>query len=120
MDWLKKAPTSVVITVIATCGVLALGLVTAFVVLTINGADTTEFRQWINTVGQILVYPLLGTATLASVQAARSASKAEDAGNGQLHQRDELIERQAALLEVHEQRLRELGQFPTDKGETAP
>lgn len=86
MDWLRKAPTAVTVTVIVTCGFVALGLVTAFVVLTLNGADTTEFRQWVNTVGQILVFPLLGTTAVASVAAARSSSKAEDQTNGTLTQ----------------------------------
>jgi fructose-specific phosphotransferase system IIC component len=84
MEWLKKAPTAVTVTVILVCGLLALSIVGAYVVLTINGADTTEFRQWVQTIGQLLVYPLLGTTAVASVAAARSSSKAEDNTNGNL------------------------------------
>jgi predicted permease len=84
MDWLKKAPTAVVVAMIIMCGVVACGVLTAYVILTINDQDTTEFRQWINTVGQILVFPLLGTTAIASVAGARSASKAEDNTNGTL------------------------------------
>lgn len=84
MDWLKKAPTSITITVICVCGLLALAVVAAYTMLTINGIDTTEFRQWIQTLGQLLVYPLLGTTAVASVAAARSASAAEDQTNGHL------------------------------------
>lgn len=91
MDWLKKAPTSVTIAVVAVCGVLAVGVLAAYVVLSVNGVDTTEFRQWVVTVGQLLVYPLLGTTAVASVAAARSASAAEDNSNGQLTERDEKI-----------------------------
>jgi hypothetical protein len=52
--------------------------------LTLNGADTTEFRQWVQTIGQLLVYPLIGTSAVASVAAARSSSNAEDNTNGRL------------------------------------
>lgn len=84
MDWLKKAPTAVVVTVIVTCGVLALSVLAAFVFLEARGVDTTAFRQWVNTVGQVLVFPLLGVTAVGSVAAARSASNAEDQTNGQL------------------------------------
>jgi hypothetical protein len=103
MDWLKKAPTAVTVSVIITCGVIAVSLVGAFVLLTINGEDTTEFRQWVSTLGQLLVYPLLGTTAVASVAAARSASAAEDSGNGRLTERDERIaelERQLAQRQM--------------------
>jgi NADH:ubiquinone oxidoreductase subunit 6 (subunit J) len=92
MDWLRKAPTTVVITVIIVCGAVALGVLGAFVTLSLQGVDTTEFRQWINTVGQILVFPFLGAATVASVSAAKSASKAEDNSNGVLESRDRKIQ----------------------------
>lgn len=88
MDWLRKAPTAVTVTAIVVCGLVAMVLVGAFVVLTVTGSDTTEFRQWVATVGQLLVYPLLGTTAVASVSAARSASRAEDQTNGQLDRRD--------------------------------
>jgi hypothetical protein len=93
MEWLKKAPTPVVVTAIVVCGLVVAVLVAAFVVLTIAGADTTEFRNWIGTVGQLLVFPLLGTTAVASVAAARSSSNAENQTNGQLQQRDAEIER---------------------------
>lgn len=88
MEWLKKAPTSITIAVIAVCGLLALGVLAAYVALTLNGADTTEFRQWVQTIGQLLVYPLIGTSAVASVAAARSSSAAEDNTNGRLTARD--------------------------------
>lgn len=112
MEWLKKAPTTVTVAVIIMCGVVASVLVAAFVVLTINGADTTEFRQWINTLGQLLVFPLLGTTAVASVAAARSSSKAEDQTNGALEERDARIAVLRGQLAEREDRLRALGQFP--------
>jgi hypothetical protein len=114
MDWLKKAPTSITIAVIITCGLLAASLIAAFVVLTLNGADTTEFRQWINTLGQLLVFPLLGTTAVASVAAARSSSKAEDQTNGALEERDARIAVLRGQLAQREEQLRTLGGLPYD------
>lgn len=101
MDWLKKAPTAVTVAVIITCGLLVAVLIGAFVVLEIEGADTAEFRQWVNTIGTLVVFPLLGINTVASLQSARSASRAEDQTNGQLTARDEQI----AALQSEVQRL---------------
>lgn len=91
MDWLKKAPTMVVVAVITVCGVLALAIVAAYVILTVTGHDTSDFRQWVQTIGQLLVYPLLGTSAVASVAAARSSSNAEDNTNGRLTAKDDEI-----------------------------
>lgn len=92
MEWLRKAPTSVTITVIITCGLLVAVLVGAFVLLELEGADTAEFRQWVNTIGTLLGFPLMGTAAVAGIAAARSSSRAEDQTNGQLQSRDREIE----------------------------
>jgi len=99
MDWLRKAPTSITIAVITLCGFLAAVIIAAYVILTVNGVDTTEFRQWIQTIGQLLVYPLLGTSAVASVAAARSSSAAEDNTNGRLTALQEENARLRAQLE---------------------
>jgi hypothetical protein len=91
MEWLKKAPTSVTITVVVTCGLLIAVLVASFVVLELEGADTEGFRSWVNTLGTLLGFPLMGTAAVAGIAAARSSSRAEDQTNGQLHDRDDRI-----------------------------
>lgn len=91
MDWLKKAPTPVVVAVICVCGVGFLGVLAAYVLLTLQGADTTEFRQWVNTLGQILIFPFMGVSTIAAVSAARSASSAEENTNGHLAEKDRQI-----------------------------
>jgi hypothetical protein len=91
VNWLKKAPTSIVITMIIVCGVLAAAVLVSFVYLQATGQNTTEFRQWINSVGNILMFPLLGLSTAASVQAARSSSNTEDQTNGTLTKRDDEI-----------------------------
>jgi hypothetical protein len=102
MNWLKKAPTAITVTVIIMCGLVALAVLASFVVLSVTGTDTTEFRQWINTVGQILVFPLLGTTAVASVAAARSSSAAEDQTNGTLTAKDAEIELLKARLSGRE------------------
>lgn len=84
VDWLKKAPTSVVITVALVCVVGVLGVLGGFVALSIAGQPTDDYRAFINTLANLLVYPLLGVGTLGSIVAAKSASKAEDNSNGKL------------------------------------
>lgn len=102
MEWLRKAPTAVVVTVVVVCGVLGLGVLGAFVTLSVNGVDTTELRQWVQTIGITVILPLLGVNTLASVVGARSSSNAEDNSNGRLESRDKEI----AELRATVQRLR--------------
>lgn len=86
MDWLKKAPTAVVVSMVALCGVLAMAVLGAYVVLSIYGqpSSTSDFRQWVQTIGITLVLPLLGINTVASVVGAKSSSNAEDNTNGRL------------------------------------
>ncbi len=103
MDWLKKAPTSVVIAIIVTCGLLVAVLIAAFVILEIEGADTAEFRQWVNTIGTLVVFPLLGINTLASVSAARSSSRADEQTNGQLHELKAQVDSLGAILDSQRQ-----------------
>jgi hypothetical protein len=93
MEWIRKAPTALAVAVTVVCGVLALAVLAAYVYLTAQGIDTTEFRQWVNTVGQLLLLPVAGTAAVAATSAARSSSRAEDQTNGQLTARDAEIER---------------------------
>lgn len=91
MDWLKKAPTAVVVAVIVTCGVIVLGVFGAITALMLNGVDTTELRQWIQTIGITIILPLLGINTVASVVGAKSASNAEDQTNGIHEAKDQRI-----------------------------
>jgi hypothetical protein len=81
VDWIKKAPTSLLITMTITVGFIVLGTLGGFIYLTAIGVDTTEFRTFINTVANIIALPLLGLTGVASVSAAKSASKAEDQTN---------------------------------------
>lgn len=112
MEWLRKAPTSVTITVVITCGLLALGVLGVYLTLSLQGADTTEFRQWVNTLGQILVFPLLGVTTVASLAAARASSRTEEQTNGELHQRDDNIAALRAQLRQRDSEIRALRSSP--------
>lgn len=91
MEWFRGAGTAVKVAVIIVCGVLALGVLAAYVYLTAQGADTTEFRQWILAIANLLIFPLVGINTIASISAANSAKKAEENSNGVLAAKDEKI-----------------------------
>ena len=100
MDWFKKAPTPVVVAVIVVCGVGFLGVLGAYVLLSLQGVDTTEFRQWVNTLGQILIFPFMGVSTIAAVSAAKAASNAEDNTNGHLTEKEQQITKLRADLRL--------------------
>lgn len=105
-SWLKNAPTSVVVASIVMGGVVALAVLAAFVFLSWQGIDTTEFRQWINTIGQILVFPFLGVTAAAATSAAKSAHRTEEQTNGTLVAKDREI---ASLRERETQLRRQIG-----------
>lgn len=100
MEWLKKAPPTVLIVVIIVGGLGFLGLVGGFVALDLAGQDTADYRTFVNTLANLIMLPLTGLGTVAAVTAARSASRAEDQTNGQLSARDaKIAELHAALNE---------------------
>lgn len=90
-EWLRKAPTAVTVTVIAVTGLLGLGVLAAYVILSANGVDTADFRQWVQTLGILVIGPLVGVNTVTGLVSAKSASRAEDQTNGQLTARDARI-----------------------------
>jgi hypothetical protein len=98
MNWLRKAPTPLLIAIVVTLAVATIAYLAGFVYLTSIGKDVTEYRALLNTAFNYVGLLLGGTATIASVSAARSASNAEDAGNGKLTERDAEIERLRSLL----------------------
>lgn len=103
MDWIRKAPTPVVVAVIVSVGVILLGVLTGFVVLQYSGKPTDDYVRLVNTLANLLMLPLGGLAAVASVSAAKSASKAEDQTNGHLTARDVEIDRlrgQVAILKA--------------------
>lgn len=84
VEWLKKAPTPVVITLLVVLPILVLGVLGGFVALQIAGQPTEEYRAFINTLANLMIYPVVGVGTVGSIVAARSASRAEDNSNGRL------------------------------------
>lgn len=96
MNWIRKAPTAVLVATITFAGVITLGFLAGFVVLTLNGQDTTEYRGLVNLFMNAVAVILAGIAAIGGTSAAKSASNAEDHTNGTLTARDETI---AALMQ---------------------
>ena len=91
MGWIKKAPTSVVITAIIVGCLLPLAAIVGFVVLEITGSSTTDYRAFLNLLMNGAILALSGAGAVGGISAARSASNAEDQTNGQLHAKDREI-----------------------------
>jgi hypothetical protein len=96
MDWLKKAPTSVTITVLVIVGTLLLAGLIGFTTLIYAGKDVTEFRQMINTLMIFATTGFSGVAAVAGVGAAKSSAKTEDQTNGASDAERDAIARAAA------------------------
>lgn len=96
MNWLKKAPTSLVVAIVVVVGVATVAYLAGYVYLTATGADTTDYRGLLNTGFNYVGILFGGTAAVASVSAARSASNAEDQTNGTLTAHVEKIADEAA------------------------
>jgi hypothetical protein len=101
MDWLRKAPTSVVITLIVMVGFVALGVIASYTWLTLAGEDTTAFRQWVLTIGVPAILSLLGVNTAATISAAKTANQAAEQTNGHLAAKDAELARVYAQLEAY-------------------
>lgn len=84
MDWLRKAPTALIVTLLVVIGVASVAYLGGYVYLSANGVDTADYRSLLNTSFNYLGILLGATTTVASVSAAKSSSKAEDQTNGQL------------------------------------
>jgi hypothetical protein len=82
MDWIKKAPTALIVAIVVVVGVVSVSYIGGFVWLTVEGKDTAEYSRLINSAANMLMLLLGGTTAVASVSAARSASNAEDNTNG--------------------------------------
>jgi zinc transporter ZupT len=102
MNWLRKAPTPVLITAIIVGGLLPLGSIAGFVALEMTGSPTTDYRAFLNLLMNGAILALSGIGAVGGISAARSASNAEDQTNGQLTAKeDELsdLRRQVAALQ---------------------
>lgn len=103
MKWISKVPTPVLIAVIIVGGLLVLALIGGFVGLTMVGADTTDYRSFVNTLANLIMLPLMGLGTTAAVSAARSASNAEDNTNGKHTAELDDVARRAAAAAIRQQ-----------------
>lgn len=101
MNWLKKAPTSVIVAVVLVCGVGVLAVLGGFVALEIAGKPTDDYRAFINTIANLIMLPLGGIAAVGAVAGARASSNAEDNTNGTLTAKDqEIADLKAQLAET--------------------
>jgi hypothetical protein len=97
-DWLKKAPTGFTIALIIVVGILFLGVIAGYVILSVDGVETLPFTRFIGTLAQLILLPIVGVGTTASIVAAKSASKAEEQTNGSMKST-----MKDAVREVHEE-----------------
>ncbi len=104
MNWIRKAPTAVLVASIAAAVIVVLGFLAGFVILTLNDQDTAEYRGLVN-LAMNAVTVLLGAITaVGATSAARSASNAEEQSNGTLTAKDREIaglRRDLAALSEH-------------------
>lgn len=99
MHWVRKAPTTVVVTVVVAVAIVILGFLGGFVVLTLEGRDTTEYRGLVNLAMNSVTVLLAGIAAIGSTSGAKSASNTEEQTNGTLTSRDQTIEQLRADLD---------------------
>lgn len=98
MDWLRKAPTSLVIAVLVVVGVASVAYLGGYVYLSANGVDTAEYRSLLNTAFNYAGVLFGATATVASVAGAQSGAKIEKQTNGNLTALQNEVRELRALL----------------------
>lgn len=99
---LKNVPTAAWV-----CITLAfLGVTTAFVVLAVVGADSTEFRGFLNIVANLASILLGGGSVIYAGAAARNAQVTREQTNGLLDTEREEVARAAAAAVVDDLRTR--------------
>lgn len=102
MNWIRKAPTALLVTIVIVCGVGVVVTIGGFVLLEYAGRDTTDYRAFVNVLINAATLAVAGVGAVGGVSAARSASNAEENTNGALTARDERI----AALQNENARLR--------------
>jgi len=96
MNWVKKAPTSVIVSMVLVCGLGTVAVIGGFVALEIAGRPTDDYRGFVNLLLNAAMLLVGGTGTVAAVSAARSASNAEDQTNGALTAKIDAVADRAA------------------------
>ncbi len=97
MEWLKKVPTPITVTVISATVILLLAVLGGFVALTFADKPTDDYWVFVNRVANLLTFPLTALAAGGAVSAAKSAGQAAEQTNGHLADKDAEI----ASLRAH-------------------
>lgn len=92
-DWIRQAPTALLITLVVTTGVIVVSLIAGYIYLLTIEADTTDFRAFMNTLMNAAAILITSVAAVGSVSAAKAANKVQEATNGGL---DKLVEKKIA------------------------
>jgi hypothetical protein len=98
MDWLRKAPTSLVIAMMIMVGVATIAYLGGYVYLSANGIDTTDYRALLNTAFNYAGILFGATTTVASVAAARSSGRTEEQTNGNMSALQAEVNRLSVIL----------------------
>jgi hypothetical protein len=102
-NWLRKAPTAVVVTLIVTTGFILVSVIGGFIFLTAIGADVTEFRAFSNTLMNAATLALAGVGAVGGVAAASSSQMTETRTNGALGMMvDRSVDRNIGDRQAHE------------------
>lgn len=91
MNWIRKAPTALLVTIVIVCGVGVITTIGGFVLLEYAGRDTTDYRSFVTILVNAATLAVAGVGAVGGVSAARSASNAEENTNGTLTAKDREI-----------------------------
>jgi len=91
MQWIRKAPTALLVTIVIVCGLGFVVTIGGFVLLEYAGRDTTDYRAFMNMIMNAATLAVAGVGAVGGVSAARSASNAEENTNGTLTAKDREI-----------------------------
>lgn len=91
MNWIRKAPTALLVTIVIVCGLGVITTIGGFVLLEYAGRDTTDYRAFVNVLVNAATLAVAGVGAVGGVSAARSASNAEENTNGTLTAKDREI-----------------------------
>lgn len=91
MNWIRKAPTALLVTIVIVCGLGMIVTIGGFVLLEYAGRDTTDYRAFMNMIINAVTLAVAGIGAVGGVSAARSASNAEENTNGTLTAKDQKI-----------------------------
>lgn len=101
MEWLRRVPTPVVVTLVVMTGLLLLAVLGGFVALSWAGKPTEDYWVFINRMANLLTFPLAAVGAAGGISAARSANQAAEQTNGHLAEKDtEIAELRGQLAAV--------------------